>query len=286
MPSVAQLANNSSYSGVPGALTGAGAVRHAGLGTQTLGIYATMQGQRVLMQDLYTTALITPMMLHNITLYMGIALRETAKIFHTPNIDTKATYDSINSSFGPLPGGAQTDVWVGTDYSKFLEFGFVHHGSGQWIFNPFMIPAADIWIPAFIDAVQQTANISIGVRGLTGPGADTPANDILQQARGALYSYSKYAGDIQVLGFGGLSAGRGIALKGAQGLGNIQAARQGTLAARSARVAAGRVGGRFGRTGLVSGFSPGQVFTGPSARLYNRIGGRLFGGGLSRIGNF
>jgi hypothetical protein len=249
-------------------------------------IHATMQGQRVLMEDLYVTAAITTPMLQFITAYMAIALRETAKIFHTPNIDTGATYRSINSNVSALPGGAAADVWVGTPYSKFLEFGFVHAGSGQWIFNPFMIPAADIWIPAFIDAVQETANISIGLRSLTGLGAASPANGILQSARSGLYSYSKYAGDIQVLGFGGLSAGRGFALKGAKGIGNLQAAQQGTLAARSARVAVGKVGGRFGRTGLVSGFSPGQVFTGPSARLYNRIGGRVFGGGLSNIGNF
>jgi hypothetical protein len=260
-------------------------VRAAGLAP--LNIVATMQGQRVLMQDLFVISSITTPMLQFLTAYMGIALRETAKVFHTKNIDTGETYRSIKSSpVVPLPGGAAVDVFVGTEQARFLEFGFVHAGSGQWIFNPFMLPAADLIVPEYVKGVQQIANIVSGQRFLSGLAGASPANDILQQARSALYSYSKYAGDIQVLGFGGLSAGRGFALKGAEGLGNLQAARQGTLAARSARVAVGRVGGRFGRTGLVSGFSPNQVFTGPSARLYNRIGGRVFGGGLSNIGNF
>ena len=286
MPSVAQLANKSAYSGSSaGALTGAGAVRAAGLGDMNL--VATMQGQRVLTEHLYTVAAITPPILRALVGYFGVVLRETAKEIHFPNIDTKATYNSIQSGpVIPLQGGGAVNVWVSTPQAKFLEFGFVHHQTGQWIFNPFMIPAADRVTPEFVNAVSQVANIVGNVRFLSGLAAQSPANDILQSARSALYSYSKYAGDIQVLGFGGLSAGRGFALKGAQGLGNIQAARQGSLLARTVRVTAGRVGGRFGRTGIVSGFSPGVIFTGPSARLYNRISGRAFGGGLSRIGNF
>lgn len=214
-------------------------------------------------------------------------LRETAKEFHLPNVDTGDTYRSIQSSpVVPLPGGGSVNVFVTTPYSKFLEFGFVHHLTGQWIFNPFMLPAADLVVPEFVNAVSQVANIVGSQRFLTGLAAQSPANDLLQSARSALYSYSKYAGDIQVLGVGGLSGSRGLALKGARGIGNIQAARQGTIVARATRVVTGKFAGRFGRSGFTSGFSPGSLFTGPSARIYNRLSGRLFGGQLSRIGRF
>jgi len=270
---------------VPHTGQSAAAVRSAVLGD--LNINATMQGQRVLTEHLYTVAAITPPILQALVGYFGVYLRETAKEFHTPNIDTGDTYRSIQSGpVIPLQGGGGINVWVSTPYSKFLEFGFVHHLTGQWIFNPFMMPAADLAVPEFVSAVSQVANIVGNTRFLTGLAAASPANSMLQSARSALYSYSKYAGDIQALGFSGLSAGRGFALKGARGIGNLQAAQQGTLAARFARVAAGQTIGRFGRSGITSGFQPGSLFTGPSARLYNRISGRAFGGGLSGIGGF
>ena len=285
MPSVANLANQSAYAAGSTSLTGAGAVRVAGL--QPINLVATMQGQRVTAEHFYVVSLITPPIIQTLLGYFAVVLRETAKNFHKKNIDTGATYNSIQSGpVVPLVGGGAVDVWVSTPYSKFLEFGFVHYLSGEWIFNPFMIPAADLVSPYFLDAIQQVAEIAADRRTFTGFAATSPASGILQTARGGLYSYSKWAGDIQALGFAGLSGSRGVALKGAKGIGNIQAGQQGTLAARTARVVAGRVGGRFGRTGIVSGFSPGQIFSGPSARLYNRISGRAFGGGLSRIGGF
>lgn len=266
----------------PSAVTGAAAVRSVALSDMNL--VATIQGQRTLEEHLFVVSMILPPIMQALVGYFGVVLAETAKEIHFPNIDTRATYDSIQSgAVTPLPGGGAVDVWVSTPQSKFLEFGFVHHLSGKWIHNPFMIPAADAVTPMFVDAVQQAAAIAGSLRFFRGRAAASPANDLLGSVRGALYSYSKYAGDIQVLGFKGLSRSRGMALRGAQSIGHLQAVQAGTLPARALRVLTGRFGGRFGRVGAVSGFSPGQTFTGPSARLYNRIGGRIFGGQLSRI---
>jgi len=172
---------------VPHTGQSAAAVRSAVLGD--LNIVATMQGQRVLTEHLYTVAAITPPILQSLVGYFGVYLRETAKEFHTPNIDTGATYRSIQSGpVIPLQGGGGINVWVSTPYSKFLEFGFVHHLTGQWIFNPFMMPAADLAVPEFVSAVSQVANIVGNTRFLTGLAAASPANSMLQSARSALYS--------------------------------------------------------------------------------------------------
>jgi len=282
MPQVAGLANQSAYASGGRTLTGAGAMRVAALSDMNL--VATIQGQRTLEEHLFAMSVVLPPIMQALVGYFGVILAETAKEFHFPNIDTGDTYRSIKAGpVIPLPGGGAIDVSVSTPQAKFLEFGFVHHLSGQWIFNPFMIPAADAVTPSFVAAVQQAAAIAGNLRFFSGAAATSPANDILGTVRGALYSYSKFAGDIQALGFTGLSAGRGFALKGAQGIGNVQAIQAGTLGARITRIAVGRIGGRFGRTGAVSGFSPGATFTGPASRLYNRIGGRAFGGALSKI---
>jgi len=284
MPQLAGLANTTAYtSGAylqPGApVTGAGAMRAASLAPMTL--YATMQGQMTLTEHLYTVSAIMPPVIQSLLGYFGVVMAETAKEIHFPHIDTRATYDSIRSSpVVPLPTGGSVEVSVSTPQAQFLEFGFVHYQTGQWIFNPFMIPAADAVAPYFVDAVLQAAEIAGSRRFLSGMAAASPANDILASARQALYSYSKYAGDIQVLGFTGLSKSRGYAIAGAKGIGNIQAAQAGTFSARAVRLFAGKYGGqqiRFGQIGS------GNLVSGPTGRIYNRLSGRIFGGSLSQI---
>ena len=287
MPNVASLANDSAYrsSGYlqpGGPLTGAGAVRAAGL--SPINLTATIQGLNVLTQHFYAISAITPSLIQAITLYYGEVLAELAKENHYKNIDTRATYESIKASeVTPLPSGGSIDVSVSTPQAQFLEFGFVHYQTGEWIFNPFMIPAADAIARPYFDAIMQVISLAGDLRLFTG-GAAAAAGGQLAGVRGLLYSYSKFAGDIQSLGFTGLSASRGAALKGAQGLGNVQALQHGTAVARATRVAVGRAGGSFGRTGVTSGFNPSSALSGPAARVYNRVGGRLFGGALSGIG--
>jgi len=277
MATVAQLGNVTGYAPGPG-LTAAGGVRSATLGTTQL--YATMQGQRVLTQHFLAVGTVLPGMLAGVVQATAYVMRDQAKAFHFKNIDTQATYDSIQASnLMSMHGAYFAQVSVSTPQAKFLEFGFVHHQTDDWIHNPFMIPAADAVTPMFVDAVNQVLNIAGNLRFFTGLAAASPANDILGSVRGALYSYSKFAGDIQVLGFGGLSASRGIAIKGAKGIGNIQAAQSGTLAARATRLVAGRFGGAQIRGGQLGG----GILSGPSARIYNRLSGRAFGGALSGI---
>lgn len=282
MAQLGEIANVTARSSrFPTAVTGAAAVRATVLGDMNL--VATIQGQRTLEEHLFVVSAIMPPILRALVGYFGVILAETAKEIHFPHIDTGATYDSIQAGrVISIPGGGAINVSVSTPQSKFLEFGFVHQ-SGQWIHNPFMIPAADAVTPMFVDAVEQAAAIAGNLRFFRGEAASSPANDILGSVRGALYSYSKFAGDIQVLGFRGLSKGRGLALRGAKGIGHVQAARVGTLPARFLRVGVGRFGGRFGRQGFVSGFGGASALGGPAARIYNRITGRAFGGALSKI---
>ena len=220
-----------------------------------------------------------------LTQYFGQLMAEYAKALHFPNIDTSDTYDSIKATpamplVGPALSGAATQVSVATPQAQFLEFGFVHHRSGQYIHYPFMMPAADAVVPMYIDALQQFMQVASWRKFFTGSAAEAGANDILNSVRGALYSYSKFAGDIQVLGFPGLSASRGRAIQGARILGNVSAAQQGTIISRMTRLGVGRLGGSVIRTGSFTGPSS---LSGPAGRIYNRISGRAFGGSLSGI---
>lgn len=277
MAQLAEIANVSGYKPGP-ALTAAGGVRSATLGPMNL--YATMQGANVLAEHFYAMSIIYEPAVRVMSEYFGYLMAEFAKANHYQNIDTQATYDSIKSEPLVGPGLIGTQVSVATPQARFLEFGFVHWRSGAWIHYPFMMPAADAVAPMFVDALQQFMQVAQWRKFFTGPAASSGANDILNSARGLLYSYSKYAGDIQVLGFGGLSASRGFAIRGAKGIGNIQAAQQGTLFSRVTHLTAGRVGGsvlRFGSFGRQS------VLSGPAGRIYNRLSGRAFGGSLSSI---
>jgi len=266
--------------GVGSGVTGAAAVRASVLGDMNL--FATMQGQQVLTQHWYLVAAIMQPLLMSVTQVYGMLLVEQAKINHTPNIDTGDTYRSIKTGeVKAIKGGATVEVSVSTPYAKFLEFGFIHHLSGKWIFNPFMIPAADAIAPSYVDAIEQVAAIAANRRFLDGLAGQTAPGGMLGTVRSGLYSFSKFAGDIQVLGLAsGLSKYRGYAIRGAKGIGNIEAINKGTIMARLARLGAGRVGG-----GLIhgGGFGAGSVLTGASGRIYNRISGRAFGGALKGI---
>ena len=253
-------------------------MRAASLGSVQL--YATMQGQRVLTEHFYVMGAILPGMLFGVVDAFGYILKDKAKEIQLPNWETGDTQRSIDTTGAIAMGNAyMAQTYVTTPYAKFQEFGFVHYRTGQWIYNPFMIPAADAITPAFVSAVNQVMEVAGNLRFFTGPAATTPAADILASARQALYSYSKFAGDIQVLGFGGLSASRGFAIKGAKGIGNIQAAQSGTIGARITRIGLGRFGGAQIRGGQLGG----GILSGPSGRIYNRISGRAFGGALSGI---
>lgn len=276
MAQLAEIANVSGYKPGP-ALTAAGGVRSATLGP--LNLVATMQGANVLAEHFYAMAAIYLPVTQQLTHYFGALMAEYAKAIHMPHIKTQATYDSIKSEPIPIIGGAGVQVSVATEQAKFLEFGFVHYRSGAFIHYPFMMPAADAVAPMLVDALQQFMQIASWRKFFTGPAAAAGGNDILGSIRGSLYSYSKFAGDIQVLGFGGLSKSRGLAIKGAKGIGTLQAAQHGTMMARIVRIGVGRIGGSALRGGDFSG----GFGSGPAGRIYNRISGRAFGGSLSGI---
>lgn len=283
----ASLAKLQSSSRSGSILSASGAVRKvAGV---PLNMTIILQGHRVLAEDMYTMALLMPPLVAETVRFFGSVLVDVAREVHTPNIDTRATYDSISA--GPVPGGPAmifpvglgTGIDVGpfTTYAPLLEFGFVHVGSGEFIFNPFMVPATDIITPVFFDTMIQLAEIAQFRRTLVGPAALSPASGILSGLRGGLYSASKFIGDVQVFGFRGLSSVRGGLLVAAQSLGDVNATMRGAIGHRISR----RVVGRFAGRGLHANVSttlsgPGRKWTGTSMRIYNRISGRGFGAAL------
>jgi len=252
-----------------------------------------LQGERVLAEDFMVFAQNADPIVAQIVMFFGEGLKEVAKQIHIPNIDTQATYDSISA--GPEPGGPPQifraegggwgiDVGPFTKYAPLQEFGFTHYLSGEWIQNPFMIPASDIIDPLFTDAMIQLAEVAQDRRYFTGPVAQSPAANHLAGIRNALYSYSKFAGDIQIFGIGGLSASRGAALRGARVLGDVDAGMTGAIGTRFQR----RFTGRFASGGLstvtsATLFGPSTAFTGASGRIYNRIRGQVFGESLRGI---
>jgi len=258
-----------------------------------IGMTVYLQGAGVTTDHFLAVAAMSDPIVRELVLYFGEATKEVAKQIHQPNIDSGETYDSISA--GPDPGGPPAvfpadgggwaiDVGPFTEYSVFQEFGFTHHLSGEWIQNPFMIPAADYIEPMFGDAMYQLAEIAGDRRWFTGPAAASGAGAVLGSFRGLLYSYSKFAGDIRILGFGGLSGSRGVALRGAQALGDLDAGMKGAIATRVSR----RFVGRFSSGGISAVTSgsivgPSSAFTGGSARIYNRVRGRVFGRSLRGI---
>ena len=271
----------------PGALSGAGLNKV--LAGSPISMVTILQGERVLAEHFYAWAQMAGPVTETLVLFFGATLAQVARDFHEPNIDTKETYDSISA--GPEPGGPPMvfpmgtghaiDVGPFTEYSKFQEWGFTHWISGAWIQNPFMIPAADVVEPLFQDAMEQLAEIALNRRFLSGGAAASSASEVLNSYRNYLYSYSKFAGDLQVFGIGGLSASRGAALRGARLLGDVDSGMRGAIGHRISR----RITGRFAARGITASVTttlrgPSQSSIGSSNRIYNRIRGQVYGKGL------
>jgi hypothetical protein len=252
----------------------------------------TIQGARAVEQHFAAVAVATAVMAPFFVGLFGGFLEQTAKAIHEPNRDTGDTYESITA--GQEPGqapfvfftddGPSVDIGPSTLYSPFLEFGFVHWRTGDFIINPFMIPAADATSPLFFDAFVQMAEIA--ANRTTFSGAAGAGNAPFGAFRGFLYNYSKFLGDIQVFGsFGpGVAASRGAALKGARGLGDIQSGMTGAIGTRVTH----RFIGRFAAQGISTSISaslsgPSSSYIGSSNRLYNRIRGQAFGRGLGGL---
>jgi len=249
----------------------------------------TIQGARAVEQHFAAVALAAGVMSPFFVGLFAEFLAETAKAIHEPNRDTGDTYNSITAGQEPgqpphvffIDGGPAADIGPSTLYSPFLEFGFIHWRSGDFIINPFMIPAADAVAPLFFDAFTQLAEIAANRTSFTG--AASVGNALFGPFRSFLYNYSKFLGDVQVFGgFGpGVAASRGGALRGARVLGDVDAGMRGAIGRRVTH----RFVGRFAAQGLSTTVNatlsgPSSSYIGSSNRLYNRIRGRAFGRGL------
>ena len=272
---------------IPGALSSAG-VSRAFRGSP-ISMTITIQGARVLEQHFAAVAAATAVMAPFFVSLFGEFLAETAKAIHEPHRDSGDTYNSITAGQEPgqapfvfiADGGPAVDIGPNTFYAPFQEFGFIHWRSGDFIINPFMVPAADATAPLFFDAFIQMAEIAANRTTFTG--AASTGNALFGQFRGFLYTYSKFLGDIQVFGgFGpGVARSRTVALKSARVLGDVDAGMRGAIGRRVTH----RFIGRFAAQGLsatvrTSLTGPSSSSIGSSSRLYNRIRGRALGRGL------
>lgn len=250
----------------------------------------TIQGARAVTEHWAGVSLLTGAISPFFVGLYGDFLAETAKEIHRPNIDSRATFDSITAGQEPgqpahiffADGGPAVDVGPNTFYAPFQEFGFIHWRTGNFIINPFMVPAADAISPLFFDAFIQLAEVAAN-RSAFG-GSASAGNALLGGFRGLLYSYSKFLGDIQVFGgFGpGVGRSRTLALQGAQALGDVDSVMRGAIGRRVTH----RFVGRFAAQGISTTVStslsgPSSRSIGSSSRLYNRIRGRAFGRGLT-----
>ncbi len=290
---ISQIAGPGSV-GLPGAQSG---LSRSGvnrvIGGLPIGVTITIQGARAVTEHWVAIALLTQAMAPQFTALFADFLAETAKEIHRPHIDSGDTFRSITAGqepgqpahVFPLGGGVAADVGPNTPYAPFQEFGFTHHRTGNFIINPFMIPAADAVGPLYIDSFIQLCEIAVHRQNFSGRAA--AGNATLSAFRGALYSYSKFLGDIQVFGSFGPLVGksRTLALQGARGLGDADSIMRRAISTRVTH----RFVGRFAARGLTSTVS--ASLTGPSTgsiagsnRLYNRIRGRVFGRGLGSGG--
>lgn len=249
----------------------------------------SIQGARAVEEHFLAVAALTGAISPFFVGLFGDFLAETAKEIHRPHIDSGATFDSITAGASPgqpaavffVDGGPAVDVGPNTLYAPFQEFGFIHNRTGNFIINPFMIPAADAVSPLFFDAFVQLAEVAANRAAFGGPAS--AGNAVLSQFRGFLYSYSKFLGDIQVFGGFGpvVGASRTAALRGAQILGDVDSGMRGAIGRRVTH----RFVGRFAARGISTSIStsltgPSSSYIGSSSRLYNRIRGRAFGRGL------
>ena len=280
--------------GLPGAQSG---ISRAGvnraIGGLPMSVTITIQGARAVTEHWVAVALLTQAMAPQFTALFADFLANTAKEIHRPHIDSGETFRSITAGQAPgqpahvfpAGGGVAADVGPTTPYAPFQEFGFHHWQTGNFIINPFMIPAADAVGPLYLEAFIQLCEIAGNRQSFSGHAA--AGNAALGGFRGALYSYSKFLGDIQVFGSLGPLVGRSrtLALRGAQGLGDIDSIMRSAIATRVTH----RFVGRFAARGLSTTVStslsgPSSSYIGSSNRLYNRIRGRAFGRGLGAGG--
>lgn len=273
-----------------GQLLGASAGRvNAGMIRQTGQVVSIeLVGFRVARWHLETVARMIPDLTQQIIGTLQIDLTNIAKELARDNKDTGATLASIGASG---PGGVATeqptliqfdgnDIWgdVGSGgdttegpadpQARLQEFGFIHT-TGEFISNPYMVPALDQVTPSFINGMTAVGKAAMGF----GPGAPPTLLQVMGKYRTGLYSLSKAMGDVQVFGVG--FSGRGTILKAARALGDMNAVMRGGIASlgRIELRALGATATGFGRPSL----SPGAGYSNASNRIYNRFAGKGFG---------
>lgn len=248
----------------------------------------TVQGLNTIIEDHIAVAQFTHNASGGFVDFMGDFLAGIAKEIHRPHIRSGETFRSI----GKTDAGTRTegfgnwvvDVGPETQAARFLEFGFLHVRSGRYIQYPFMLPAADAIAPLFEEGMVQIVEVAANRRTLTGPAGASSAADALDGVRSRLYDLSKFAGDIAVFGFGGLSGVRGAALTSARVLGDIQSVMRGAISQRISF----RVAGSFASSGLRANLSttvsgPPGSFQGAAGRIYSRISGAAAGRSIGGI---
>lgn len=245
----------------------------------------TVQGARAVTQHWAAVAAMTIPAASAVTQFFGGYLASVAREIHRPNVDTGQTFSSISPTGFIAGPSTMIDVGPETFYSVFQEFGYIHYLSGKFIQNPFMVPAADAVAPLYISAIIQIAEVAASRISFAGTGAGAATSSITA-VRTFLYSFSKFAGDVQVFGVGGSSlvAARSSALQTARLLGDTSSAMKGALGQRfTIRTAGSWAQGTIRATTSASITGPSPGFSNGSRRIIDRIGGRVAGGSLKGI---
>ncbi len=250
-----------------------------------INLQVIIQGDRALTEHWITIASTVDPLMNSIVGQSAQFMANLAANIHQPHIDTGETFASINAGVENSPdrearvlsgfGIHVAEIGPTTPQARFLEFGFTHVNSGRFIQYPFMLPAADITAPLFIDASAQVAELAVNRFFFSGPiaGATQPTG-ILNGLRAGLYTFSKFAGDARVAGidFGGI---RGAGLSAARAIGDINSIMRGAISTRITHRATGRFAtGALSTTRSAVITGPSSQFTASAQRIYNRVSGR------------
>ena len=221
--------------------------------------------------------------------YMGDLSANVAKeILRTGNhILSSDTFDSTSVADGGVKaegfGKWSIEYGAETQQSIFLEFGFVHQPDRNWIRYPFIIPAAEATRPVFEQAVGQIAEVMLNRRRFDGD-ARAAMGSVLDTVRSDLYTFSKFAGDVQALGFGGFRGARGAAVTSARLIGDMQSVFRNSIARRLTVRSAGSFASQGLRAQVTSTITgPSSAYQGAAQRIFNRVSGRVTGRELSEF---
>lgn len=242
-----------------------------------------MQGFDTLITDLETVSWALPSAAEKATAAGAAMVASIAREIHAPHVLTGETRDSINEE---MVAAGTWEVSVGTLQGRLLEYGFLHTGD-VWVQYPFITPAHDMVLPLLFNIYDDIANIALAPNAPTTvsgpPEIAGPVNAHFSAIRSQLYSYSRFSGDLRVIGI--TLPGRQLALTSSRFLGDINSSMKSAIGQRVTARFAGSWATHGLRASLTASTTTSVGFQFPAAaRGWNRLSGRVTGVGFNRGG--